>query len=201
MQTLDKNFSHISLRHGENSHLTGLIYIHRISDLRLGGTWLRNLRIFCKLCGTDSLKNVVILTTMWDKVTPEEGLKREQALVSSSNLFKPLLDEGAIMMRHERMAESANKVISYLLGKNAITTQIVRELVQEHKTLEETAAGGELYSDIQVRLRRCREEIELLDVEMKSMLAEGRPRTDHKLAKLMAELNKLKRCVSSMNVD
>ena len=67
--------------------------------------------MFRKLCGTDSLKNVVIITTMWDKITPGEGSQREQELTSSDNLFKPLLDGGAIMMRHERTAESATKVI------------------------------------------------------------------------------------------
>ena len=104
-------------RHGEKSHLAGLIYVHRIDDARVGGTSQRNLRMFRKLCGTDSLKNVVIVTTMWDKVTPEEGLQREQELMASDYLFKRLLNGGAIMMRHYRTPESANKVISHLLGE------------------------------------------------------------------------------------
>ncbi|KAL4061675.1 hypothetical protein V8B97DRAFT_2066349, partial [Scleroderma yunnanense] len=47
--------------------LTGLIYVHRISDTRVGGNAQRNLRMFRNLCGDESLKNVVIVTTMWDK--------------------------------------------------------------------------------------------------------------------------------------
>ena len=199
-------------RYGKQSQLTGLIYVHRISDTRVGGTSQRNLRMFRKLCGTDSLKNVVIVTTMWDKVTSEEGLKREQELISSKNLFKPLLDGGATMMRHERTAESATKVINHLLGKKATTTQIVREIVVETKTLEETAAGGELHSEIEALLKRHKEDMELMKAELRGMaqrvLEEERQRMDQKLERLLKELDELKRgitvpigkCVSSENM-
>ena len=131
-------------RYGKKSHLTGLIYVHRISDSRVGGASPRNLRVFRKLCGADSLKNIVILTTMWDKVTPEEGSRHEQELMTTQQLFKPLLDNGAIMMRHDRSSESANKVIKHLLGKSTTTVQIVREILQKEESLETTAAGYEL---------------------------------------------------------
>ena len=168
--------------------------------------------MFRKLCGTDSLKNVVIVTTMWDKVTPEEGLQREQELMSSSNLFKPLLDGEATMMRDERTAESATKVINHLLGKRATTIQIVREIMQETKTLQETAAGGELRSDIQALFKRHEAEMESLRNELKRGfergLAEERRRTEQIMAKLLQELDELKqgitvlitKCVSSENV-
>ena len=131
----------VSRRHGKNSRLTGLIYIHRISDTRVGMTSQCGLQTFCKLCGLDSLKNVVIVTTMWDQVTAEEGSRHEQELMSSNDLFKPLMDGGATMMRHGRTAESATKAIDYLLGKSPTTTQIVRGLLREKMVLEETAAG------------------------------------------------------------
>jgi len=198
----------VSRRHGANSRLTGLIYIHRISDTRVGGTSQRNLRMFRKLCGTDSLKNVAIVTTMWDQVTPEEGSRLEQELRSNDSPFKPLLDDGATMMRHERAAESATKVINYLLGKSPTTTQIVRELLQEKKTLEETAAGTELLSDIQALLKRHDAEMESLRTEMMEELerglAEERRRIEQHMVKLLKELDELKqgipgairRCVS-----
>ena len=187
-------------RYGKKSQLTGLIYVHRISDTRVGGASRRNLRLFRKLCGADSLKNVVIITTMWDKVTSEEGPRREQELKSSDTLFKPLVDGGAIMMRHERTTETANKVISHLLGKNSTTIQIVRELVEEEKTLETTAAGGELHNDIEELMKKHKEEMESFKAEMKRVaqaeLAEERQKMNHKLAKLMTELDELKRGIT-----
>jgi len=74
--------------------------------------------MFQKLCGQDAMKNVVIVTTMWDKVAEDEGRRREQELKEKDSLFKPLLDGGATMMHHERTVESATKVINYLLEKS-----------------------------------------------------------------------------------
>ena len=188
-------------RHGANSHLAGLIYVHRIDDARVsGGTSQRNMRMFRKLCGTDSLKNVVIVTTMWDKVTSEERPRREQELKSSDNLFKPLLDGGAVMMRHERTTETANKVISHLLRKSSTVSRTVRELVEGKKTSETTSAGGELHSDIEELMKKRREEMESFKAEMKLVaqteLAEEKQKMNHRLAKLMAELDELKRGIT-----
>ncbi|KAL4062282.1 hypothetical protein V8B97DRAFT_1878072 [Scleroderma yunnanense] len=185
---------------GKESRLTGLIYVHRISDTRVGGTSHRNLRMFQKLCGDESLKNVVIVTTMWDKVTTEEGKQREQELMSSDNLFRPLLDKGATMMRHDRTPESATNVINYLLKKEPTKPQIVREIADQKKALEDTAAGAELHSEIRELLRKHKEEMETLKAEMRDMmrkeLAEERDRMDRVMAKLLKELDDLKRGLS-----
>ncbi|KAL4077629.1 hypothetical protein J3A83DRAFT_1637951 [Scleroderma citrinum] len=119
--------------------------------------------MFQKLCGDESLKNIVIVTTMWDMVTPEDGLRREQELKSSDSPFKPLLDKGAIMRRHDRTPESALSIIEYLLGKSA--TQIVPELAQER----DTATGTELHNEISVLLRKHEEEMESLKADMMKM--------------------------------
>ncbi|KAL4077635.1 hypothetical protein J3A83DRAFT_4059744, partial [Scleroderma citrinum] len=147
--------------------LTGLIYVHRITDFREGGTVRRYLRILRKLCGDDSLKNVVITTTMWDQVVLEKGLRREQELKSSDSLFKPLLDNGAIMMRHDRIPESASNVINYLLGNNATTTQIVRKPVRERNALDNTAASSEPHSEVSALLQKHKKEMESLEAEMR----------------------------------
>ncbi|KAL4077655.1 hypothetical protein J3A83DRAFT_4087012, partial [Scleroderma citrinum] len=131
-----------------DSKLSGLIYMHRISDTRVAGTSRRSLRMFQKLCGQDSLKNAAIVTSMWDEVSPEEGAQREQELRADDNLFKLLLDEGAVMRRHDGTHESASQIVNYFLGKESTTTQIVHELVNERKILEETAAGIEIQSEV-----------------------------------------------------
>ncbi|KAI6123085.1 hypothetical protein EV401DRAFT_2261188 [Pisolithus croceorrhizus] len=153
----------------EHSMLAGLIYMHRISDTRMGGTARRNLRVFHKLCGQDSLKNVVVVTTMWDKVTLEEGERRERELQSSETLFKPLLDEGAVMCRHDGTPASALGIIDYLLRiQDHATTQIVHELLYDQKTLENTAAGTEIQSELRAILQKHSADIKSLEEEMRS---------------------------------
>lgn len=185
---------------GTVSRITGLIYVHRITDTRMGGRSQSNLRMFHKLCGDDSLKNVAIITTMWDKVRPEEGQRREQELRSGHNLFKPLLEKGAVMERYDGTRQSASNIINYLLGKESTTVQIVRELVEEQKSLEETAAGAELRGIINALLEKHKMEIcemqEKMKCEMeeirKDMMAEKK-KAEMEVARLRRQLDDLKR--------
>ncbi|KAL4064014.1 P-loop containing nucleoside triphosphate hydrolase protein [Scleroderma yunnanense] len=183
----------------KSSRLTGLVYVHRISDTRVGGSSQRNLRMFRKLCGNDSMKNVVIVTTMWDKVTPEEGEQREQELRSSDNVFKPLLDNGAVMMRHDRTPKSAADIINYLLGKSATTTQIALEMAKEGKALENTAAGMEFSREIEEIVKKHKQEMESLKAEMHRKMqrefAGEKQKMNREMAKLLMELDELKRGV------
>lgn len=151
------------------SRLSGLIYVHPINNTRMGKTLQRNLELFKALCGLDSLKNVVIVTTMWDMVTPEEGSQHEQELRSSEQMFKPLLCEGAIMIPHNRTSKSAAHVINHLLGKEPTTTLIVREIAQQNKTLGETSAGTELRNDLLASLKKYESEIESLKDELRAV--------------------------------
>ncbi|KAL4077628.1 P-loop containing nucleoside triphosphate hydrolase protein [Scleroderma citrinum] len=168
---------------GKKSRLTGLIYVHRISDTRVGKTSQRNLRMFQKLCGDESLKNVVIVTTMWDMVTPEDGLRREQELMSNNSPFKPLLDKEAIMRRHDRTPNSAADIVNYLLEKSPTTAQIVREIAEEGRALEYTTAGTELNREIRVEMEALKAEMH----RMRTYFAEERQRMDQERQRELAE--------------
>lgn len=57
--------------------LSGVIYLHRNTDTRVGGSGMKNLRMFRKLCGAANLRNVVLATTMWTDCKPDYGERRE----------------------------------------------------------------------------------------------------------------------------
>jgi hypothetical protein len=46
----------------------------------MAGTPLKNLRMFEKLCGKNALRNIILITTMWDEVDEALGLQREKQL-------------------------------------------------------------------------------------------------------------------------
>lgn len=154
---------------GQRSKLAGLIYMHRISDTRVGEALKQNIKTFSMLCGQDSLRNVVIATTMWDKVTPEEGQRREQELLSNENLFKLLVDEGAVMYRHDSAQKSALAIVDYLLGKGNTTT--VRELVHERRVLGETEAAKERQGELCAALQTHQRELEALEIQLRLLTA------------------------------
>lgn len=116
------------------------------------------------MCGDQALRNVVIATNMWGRVTPEVGSARERELASS--FFKLALDKGAVLRRHDDTAKSARSIIQYILGKEQVALQIQEEIVDEWKQIEDTAAGRELLREldeqVDKRLRQLRELQEML---------------------------------------
>ena len=80
--------------------LNGIIYLHRISDLRMQGSAKKNLFMFKKLCGPDALKNVILATTMWDRVSEAEGAAREKELTSTADFWGWMVSQGSRVHRH-----------------------------------------------------------------------------------------------------
>ncbi|KAJ3541512.1 hypothetical protein NMY22_g3859 [Coprinellus aureogranulatus] len=135
---------YLTLSYESGKKLAGVIYIHRISDFRMGGTSTRNFSMFRKLCGDSSLRNVVIMTNMWSEVNLELGEARERELAQEGKFFKPVLDRGARMVRNDGTLESGQALLHYFLGNTPAALQIQREIVEEGKDILHTAAGEEI---------------------------------------------------------
>ncbi|EMD33882.1 hypothetical protein CERSUDRAFT_141175, partial [Gelatoporia subvermispora B] len=146
--------------------LSGVIYMHRIMDVRVNGVTRRNFKLFRDLCGETALVNVVIVTTRWDVVTPEEGERRERELATGDQFFKPALDKGARMVRYEGTRASAHAVLDLLLNARPQPLKIQKELVDEQKSLDETAAAASLGKELAEQNARLRVEIAALREEM-----------------------------------
>jgi hypothetical protein len=134
----------------EKLTLAGVIYMHRISDIRMSGTSRRNFKMFRKLCGENALKNVVIVTTMWGKVDMEEGETRERDLQNNNSSFKAVLAKGAQMVRHERPedVDSAHEILRLIVRNHPLPLQIQQELVDRQAQLAETSAGEEVQREL-----------------------------------------------------
>lgn len=147
--------------------LTGVIYVHRISDRRVGGIARENFRLFRSICGTDAMQNVFIVTTMWEDVPEGVGEAREDELKTKPIFFQPAMKEGAQMLRHWNNAESAQKIVRSLIAHSARTLQMQRELVDEGKRVPDTSAGRDLSTLLQEQENRHQEEIQKLKEELK----------------------------------
>ena len=107
-------------RYGDGSKLSGLIYIHRISDSRFTGSVGRNFKMLRELCADTTLKTIALATNMWDKVSCEVSEAHEKELSSSS--FKPALDAGARMVRHHNTTQSAHDIIRAIMANHPVVT-------------------------------------------------------------------------------
>ena len=121
--------------------------------------------MFRKICGECAFKNTIIITNMWKDGSQDINEARERELYTK--FFKPALDLGARMIRHQNTVESTHNIIRRIMENNPAALRIQQELVVERKDIVKTMAGklinrefNEQISQHRTELREVREEME-----------------------------------------
>ena len=152
--------------------------------------------MFRKLCGDNVLKNVVIVTNMWEEVDPDVGNKREAELKTEDDFFKPVLDKRARMARHDNTVSSAETIIRLILGNHPLPLRIQEELVKEHKIISETSAGEELNQLLNAQIKKHEEGMRKLKEEMEQAMRdkdeEVRRELEEEMKGLVGKVEKLR---------
>ncbi|KDR67886.1 hypothetical protein GALMADRAFT_272969 [Galerina marginata CBS 339.88] len=175
------------------THLTGMIYMHRITDVRVGGTVKRNFRMFDKFCGAEALKNAVIVTTRWDCIDPVVGEKREKELREKDGFFKQLLDGGATMMRHYNTQDSARAILARLIDNDPIDPDFVKE-VNKDVPIGATGAGSVVGEGLEAFVQKHQKEMKELREDIASAMETQNEKLRKDLEKERMELwDKIKR--------
>jgi hypothetical protein len=121
--------------------LNGILYLHSIAQPRIPGSAFDTLCLLRKLCGGDCFDSVILATTFWDCVASHEGQRRSQELADDDLLWGRMKKLGSriVTLRNDR--ESALEVLVEASRGSKIVLQAQRELVDEGKTFNRTAAG------------------------------------------------------------
>jgi hypothetical protein len=173
--------------------ISGLLFLHRISDNRMSGTPLKNLMMFQKLCGTAALMNVILVTTMWDTVDENTGLKREQEL--RSDFWKSMLELGCRMVRFDNNFDSAWGIVKLLTDTPRIPLALQVEMVDKQQRLPFTAAGSSLFQYWTKIIAALRDMIHKLEEQLK-----GSPKACEVIRKdLESENRRLQQADKQMN--
>ncbi|KAF9449507.1 hypothetical protein P691DRAFT_852465 [Macrolepiota fuliginosa MF-IS2] len=183
MEILDMISKWLEKTYRKKIKLTGILYLHRITDNRMAGTPLRNLRLFGELCGDVAMGRVALVTTMWDKLRrPEAGEKRENEL--RENFWRGMLEKGSTVSRFDNTLNGAEEIIQGLIvEKNKRETLLLQEeLVDLKRRLNETHAGQMLYSTLQRLLDDQKNAIEKLIAQIEAQ-ADRNPQLIEKLRK------------------
>ncbi|CAA7261004.1 unnamed protein product [Cyclocybe aegerita] len=165
--------------------LSGLLYFHRISDNRMAGTPLKNLRMFEKLVGS-KFHNIILTTTMWDEVDEETGQMREEEL--RDVYWKTMIDRGSRTARFLQTTQSAFQLLAPLLheANKRETLLLQKEVTDLGFQLRETSAGQVLFLELEHLVKRQQEMLERIREEMQH------PSTDEEqLRFLMEEYQKI----------
>jgi len=200
-----QNLAHwLSISFEKGIKLSGIIFLHRISDVRLAGSARRNLLMFKKLCGEKCYSSVLLATTMWDKVDETTGAKRENELVTTDDFWGLMYRRGSKVFRHTGSQESALRIVKHILTLDTtIVLEIQDEIVNNKKGIEDTAAAQELNAEIIREKKRHQAEMEEMrrgmeqamtdrDEELQRFFKEEHDKLQDKIKKGEKEQKKLK---------
>ncbi|KAF8684217.1 50S ribosome-binding GTPase [Rhizoctonia solani] len=183
--------------------LKGIVYLHRITDMRMTGASARTYRLLRSLCGSKNLANVVIVTNMWSDPPTEDEILREQQL--RSNFFKSALEDGAQLLRREHLGQtSAHEVLRTLLPKAAMHPQLPVEL-SEGIPLQDTEAGRIVRAEIEAKLSKQDEELQELRDEIRAMVVDRNLKAERELDEYRGrkerEMSLLRQQLASLTVE
>jgi hypothetical protein len=132
--------------------IAGIIYLHRITDCRMTGTSMRNLRLLNALCGKTFLSNLVLATSMWDRLSnprDQQNARAQEEALQKMDLWGYMLRMGAKMYRHDNTKESALRIVDHIQSlEGNISLEIQQEMIQQNCNLDQTLAGQQVQKDL-----------------------------------------------------
>ena len=177
-----QNIAHwLSMSFQNGIKLSGIIYLHRITDPRMTGSMRRNLLMFKKLCGEKSFSSVVLATTRWSMVDEATGTAHEEELKNTEAFWGHMYKKGSKVFRHTGShaglhtgsRDSALALIGYILTLHTrVTLDIQDEIVNLGQDIADTAASRELNADIIREQKKHQAELEAMRLSMEEAMAE-----------------------------
>ena len=158
--------------------LAGILYLHRITDPKMGHSAIRNLEIFKRLCGREAWRGVTFVTTRWDGIeegTPtwESAIERERQLATTEKYWASLIREGANVQRHFGTRGSALSIIDTLLHRRFNISLAIQEDMGKHElSLDQTAAGQFLAKEQEDLQARYEQEMKDLEEEKQEAISQ-----------------------------
>lgn len=179
----------------QGKKIAGIIYLHPINQPRMEGSSLLNFTVMQKLCGSETFENVVLASTFWDVVDEESGARREDELCQTPQFWGGMKRNGSKVIRIRDYGQSVD-ILLQLAAKPEVALQVQREMVEEEKTLSDTAAGQRLNQDLartqeehhqqkKIIEERAQAELRIREEENQRKLAEelARQKSAHQLQK------------------
>lgn len=127
--------------------LSGIIYLHRITDTRLQGSASRGLIAFKKMCGEESYCGIVIATTRWDELAPEQiaaASKRQQEL--RERAWGDIVEKGGRVVALSAARIDAMNIIKHIVNRDRrLTLDFQKQIVDEGRPIHKTDAGKVLF--------------------------------------------------------
>ncbi|KAJ5746809.1 hypothetical protein N7520_011991 [Penicillium odoratum] len=172
--------AYLSASYARGVYIHGVIFLHPIIENRMTGSARRNIELMKALCGSGFFPNVALATTHWSTTTESRSTlrNREHMLLEHDAFFRLLVNGGAILFRQDDGASSARRIVRHLINVNRHrgpppALAIQRELVDQNKRLDNTAAGRVVLDEVARKYNAAMEEIALLRLAIRQSDYEG----------------------------
>lgn len=175
--------------------LSGILYLHRITDCRISGSAIRNLGMFKKLVGDKNMHSVILVTTMWGKVSREDGEERLRQLTGTDRFWGGLMRCGASCRSYKSRPADARYIVAKVISNEPIVTQLQNELEGGVK-LVDTMAGQEVTQGLENLKMQHQKDIESLKREMQEAERERDERAAKQLQEQYQQLQREQRAAS-----
>lgn len=202
IETLEILATYLGASYANGVRIHGIITLYPITNNRMAGSNLRSIRILKEICGFASYSDLAIVTTMWPKSQDSTNKSiledRELELLTNSEFFSDLVSKGARVFRdydeNYSPADSLQRIMDSLLrqldhGKPSVL-QLQREVVDEHKSLGETAAGKAAAEHLHQTCREHEKQLRILDVEIDRTSLTSEHEYSLQLRELKAEVDR-----------
>lgn len=176
--------------------------MYDITNNKMSGPSRKNLQMLRNLCGDTNFRNILLVTNMWSGVDPNVGEARERELRSNDKFFKPALDKGAQMLRHNGSQASAHAILRRLVGLAPATLLVQDEMVNQEKDLVHTTAGAGIMCELKEQTERHAKALEQLflsmeaarladDEETREILQEEAQKSREKIERIRGDIERM----------
>ena len=103
---------------GRNIKITGILYLHNISENRMTQPPLPHHEMFRRLCGEGFYARVLLVTTMWEKLLNQDDGERRKAILRIH--WGEMINKGSAVVCHDGTKESAWSVVNALMDEACV---------------------------------------------------------------------------------
>jgi Sec-independent protein translocase protein TatA len=125
------------------------------------------LTLFEKLCGKGAYQNVILTTTMWDKIDESMGSMREEEL--RKTYWKAMVSVGSGLARFRNTHDSAWEIVARFT-RPRVPLKLQVEMVDKGLDLAETAAGLTLFRWLGALIAQFRKLISQMEAKLKKAI-------------------------------
>lgn len=170
----------------EDNYLAGIIYLHRITDVRMTHSAAANIQLLGALCGEHFLPKVTLVTSMWDSIRPDLGADREREL--ANGYWSDFLENGAVYERYDGTPDAARRIIARYLGdggSSVVRPSIAQQVIDEERLLQDSDAGRLALETLREKVKHSEQRLrEARELQMYDQIAQHQAELQHNSAKL-----------------